>query len=130
MPSSSALLGIFAICAQVALLWQHYGNAWQIAAVIHQADRTPHACHTCTLRMPVMTPLDGNNIDVSAACAVPFSPYCGGVVTRTRNVSEYMLVLTLCLVYFVLQYICLVIVCFCCVRFCFSMPSQEIGLAW
>jgi len=30
--------------------------------------------------------------------AVPFRPYCVGVATRTRNVSEYMLVLALCLV--------------------------------
>jgi len=29
---------------------------------------------------------------------VPFRPYCGGVITRTRNVSEYMLVLAACLV--------------------------------
>jgi len=27
-----------------------------------------------------------------------FRPYCAGVATRTRNVSEYMLVLALCLV--------------------------------
>ena len=31
--------------------------------------------------------------------AVPFRPYCVGVATRTRNVSEYMLVLALCLVH-------------------------------
>ena len=30
---------------------------------------------------------------------VLFRPYCGGVVTRTQNVSEYMLVLALCLVH-------------------------------
>ena len=30
--------------------------------------------------------------------AVPFRPYCAGVATRTRNVSEYILVLALCLV--------------------------------
>ena len=46
--------------------------------------------------------LAGDKIDAPAACAVPFRPYCGGhtagVVTRTRNVSEYMLVLALCLV--------------------------------
>ena len=29
---------------------------------------------------------------------VPFRPYCGGVVTRMQNVSEYMLVLALYLV--------------------------------
>jgi len=44
------------------------------------------------------TPLTGDKIDEAAACAVPFHPYCGGVVTRTRNVSDYMPVLALCLV--------------------------------
>jgi len=48
--------------------------------------------------MPAKTPLAGDKIDAPAACAVPFRPYCGGVVTRTRNVSEYMLILALCLV--------------------------------
>ena len=42
--------------------------------------------------------LTGDNIDAPAAWVVPFRPYCGGVVTRTQNVSEYMLVLALCLV--------------------------------
>jgi len=98
MPLSYALLGGFAIGARVALLWQHYRNAWQSAAVIRQAHRTPHACRSRTLRVPAKTPLAGGNIDASAACAVPFRPYCGGVVTRTRNVSEYMFVLALCLV--------------------------------
>ena len=36
--------------------------------------------------------------DVICNEAVPFHPYCVGVATRTRNVSEYMLVLGLCLV--------------------------------
>ena len=54
-------------------------------------------CHA--LRMPRrLTPLDGDKIDAPAACAVPFRSYYGGVITRTRNVSEYMLVLTLYLV--------------------------------
>jgi len=49
--------------------------------------------------MPAKTPLAGDKMDAPAAvCAVPFRPYCGGVVTRTRNVSEYMLVIALCLV--------------------------------
>jgi len=42
--------------------------------------------------------LTGDNMDAPAACAVPFCPYCGGVVTPARNVSEYMLALALCLV--------------------------------
>ena len=36
--------------------------------------------------------------DVVCNEAIPFRPYCEDVVTRTRNVSEYMLVLALCLV--------------------------------
>ena len=56
------------------------------------------AHRTRTLRMPAKTPLTSDNMDAPAACAVPFRPYCGGVVTRTRNVSEYMLVLAVCLV--------------------------------
>jgi len=43
MPPSCALLGGFAIGAWDALLWQHYGNAWQSPAVIREAQRTPHA---------------------------------------------------------------------------------------
>ena len=91
MPPSCALLGGFAIGARVALLWQHYGNAWQSPAVIRQAHRTQ--CHA--LQMPAKTPLAGNKIDVPGACAVPYRPHCGGVVMRTRNDSEYMLVFAL-----------------------------------
>jgi len=98
MPSSCAPLGGFTIGARVALLCQHYGNAWQSPAVNLQAHRTPHACRIRRLHMPAKTHLAGDKIDVPAACAVPFHPYCGGVVTQTRNVSEYMLVLALCLV--------------------------------
>ena len=48
--------------------------------------------------MPTKTPLAGDKIDAPAPCTVPFRPYCGAVVTRTLNVSEYTLVLALCLV--------------------------------
>ena len=41
---SCVLLGGFAIGARVALLWQHYGNAWKSPAVICQAHGT-HAAH-------------------------------------------------------------------------------------
>ena len=100
MPPSCAVLRGFAIGARVPLLWQHYGfNAWQSPSVIRQAHRTPHACRTHTLRMPAKTPIAGDKIDAPAACAVPFRPYCGSLVTRMRNVSEYMLVLALCLVF-------------------------------
>jgi len=39
-----------------------------------------------------------STIDVICNEAVPFRPYCAGAATRTRNVSEYMLVLAPCLV--------------------------------
>jgi len=43
MPPSCALLGEFAIGTRVALLWQHYGNAWQSPVVILQPTaRMPH----------------------------------------------------------------------------------------
>ena len=93
LPSCELLSG-FTIGAGVVLLWQHYGNAWQSPAEIRHAHRTPHPlCHA--LRMPAKTPPASANI---AACAVPFRPYCGGVVTQTRNVREYMIVFALCLV--------------------------------
>jgi len=50
------------------------------------------------VRRAAKTPVTGDKIDAPAACAVPFRPYCGCVVMRTQNVSEYMLVLALCLV--------------------------------
>jgi len=97
MPPSCAVLDGFAIGARVALLWQHCGNAWQSPVVICQAHRmhAAHAHYACRWRL---TPLIGDNIDTPAACTVLFRPYCGGVVTRTWNVSEYMFVLALCLV--------------------------------
>ena len=65
MPPSCALLGGFAIGARDALLWQHYGNAWQSPAVIRQAQRTPH-----TLRTHART---SDKIDAPAACATLFA---------------------------------------------------------
>ena len=99
MPPSCALLGGFAIGALVALLWQHQ------KCVAEPGGNPPGPPHA--LRMPAKAPLASVNINVPAACclrdiicneAVPFRPYCGGVATRTRNVSEYILVLALCLV--------------------------------
>ena len=46
MPPSCALLDGFAIGARVALLRQHYGNAWQSPAVIRHAHST-HAGEDC-----------------------------------------------------------------------------------
>jgi len=61
MLPSCALFGGFAIGARDALLWQHYGNAWQSPAVIRQAQRTPHALCTHTRT--------SDKIDAPAACA-------------------------------------------------------------
>jgi len=94
MPPSCAVLGGFAIGARVALLWQHNGNTEPSG----NPPGPPQACRTRTLRMPAKTPLTGDSMDAAASCAVPFRPYSVGVVTRTRNVSEYMPVLSLCLV--------------------------------
>jgi len=44
-----------------------------------------HATRTHTLRMPAKTPLAGDKIDAPPACAVPFRPYCGSVVTLNRH---------------------------------------------
>jgi len=95
MPPSCALLGRFAIGARIAsLVWKRVseprGNP---PGPPHAVRSTPHA-----LRIPAKTPLAGDKIDAPAACSVPFRPYCGGVITRTRNVSEYVLVLALCVV--------------------------------
>jgi len=99
MPPSCALMGGFAVAAWVALLWQHYWNVWQSQRLSAWPDarrtRAAHAQYACRRRLP--SSALGDNIDAPAACTVPFRPYCGGVVMRTRNVSEYMLVLALCL---------------------------------
>jgi len=74
-------------------------NAWQSPAVIREAHCRPHAL--CT---PAKTFLASDKIDVPAACATlsAMRPshfvHTVGVVMRARNVSEYMLVLALCLV--------------------------------
>ena len=111
MPPSCAILGRFAIGSRFALLWQHYGNAWQSPAVIRQAHRTPHACRTRTLRMPAKTPLAGDKIDAPAACVVPFRPYCGGVVTR--NVSLEFSILCFRRSWILSRSLCLMTICRC-----------------
>ena len=76
MPPSCALLGGFVIgargCVAMATFWKCVAEP------------------------------SGNPPDVICNEAVPFRPYCAGVATRTRNVSEYMLVLALCLVFSVI----------------------------
>jgi len=85
MPPSCVLLGGFAIGARVALLRQHK------KCVAEPSGNPPGPPHALRTHAPAIK---------SPACneAVPFRLYCGDVVTRTRNVSEYMLVLAVCLV--------------------------------
>jgi len=79
-----------------------YGNTMEMCGSAQGYSARPttrSATHYACQRR--LTPLAGDKIDAPAACAVAFRPYCRDVITRTRNVSEYMLVLTLCLVIFV-----------------------------
>ena len=81
-------------CIAMATLWKCMAEpSGNPPGPPHAARSATH--YACRRRL---TPLAGHKIDAPAACAVPFRPYCGGVITRTRNVSEYMLVLALCLV--------------------------------
>jgi len=81
MPPSCALLGGFAIGARDALLWQHYGNAWQSPAVIPQAQRTTHT-------------RTSDKIDAPAVCATlpatrPFYfVHTAWVLQREREMLE------------------------------------------
>jgi len=79
---------------------RRYGNIMQMRCIAQRYNPSgpPHAArmpHTHTTHAGEDSPRD--KMDTPAACAVPFRPHCGGVVERTRNVSEYMLVLALCL---------------------------------
>jgi len=82
-------------CVAMATLWKCAAEPSGNPPGPPHAARTTHACG---VQRTAKTPLTGDKIDAPVACAVPFRPYCGGVVTRTENVSEYMLVLALCLV--------------------------------
>ena len=97
MPPSCALLGGFAIGARDALLWQHYGNAWQSPAVIHRrsARRTHYARTSDKIDAP-----DGH---ATLSATTPFHfVHTARTSQREREMlaSEYMLVLALCLVVF------------------------------
>jgi len=78
--------------------WRCYGNTMEMHGRAQRQSARPTACRTRRLLMPAKTPLASDKINAPAACAIPFRPYFGDVVTRTHNVSEYMLVLALCLV--------------------------------
>jgi len=92
MPPSCALLGGFAIGARVALLRQHK------KCVAEPSGNPPGPPHALRTHAPAIKSSACCVRDVICNEAVPFRLYCGDVVTRTRNVSEYMLVLAVCLV--------------------------------
>jgi len=117
-----ALLGGFAIAAQVALLWQHNANPSYKHAYIPRYDDTVRtacwaesACAAVGWRgrsqncAPYMEsgrgwlagdwPSTGGVLNITAvAWTAGFLWWRSGNKKRTQNVSEYMLVLALCLV--------------------------------
>jgi len=81
---SCALLAGFAIGARVALLWQHYGNAWQSPSVIRQAHRTLHALrYACGVWQRLPSPA----IKSTRLLRAPFHfVHTAGVLYRERKI--------------------------------------------
>ena len=120
MPPSCALLGGFAIGARVALLWQHDANpSYKLASIpryddiVRTLDGVCVRCWSVTGGWqgrsqncaPYMASgrgwlaVDGGVLNITAAAwTAGFQWWRSGNITRTQNVSEYMLVLALCLV--------------------------------
>jgi len=74
-------------------------NAWQSPVVIARPTaRCSHCACRRRLPLPAIKRCACCVRDVMCNEAVPFRPHCRGVVMWIRNVSEYMLVLALCLV--------------------------------
>ena len=82
---------------------RRYGNTMEMqspAVTARPTARHTHAAHAryaCRRRLPSPAITWTRLLRAS----VRFCPYCGGVLTQARNVSEYMIVLALCLVTFV-----------------------------
>ena len=103
MPSSCALLGRFAIGARVALLWQHNANpSYKLASIPRYDDIVRTLGGVCARYWPVTGGWRGRS-QHTAAWFAGFHWWRSGNITRTQYVSEYMLVLALCLVLFVNQ---------------------------
>jgi len=115
-PRSCALLGRFAICARVVLLWQHNPNpSYKLASIPRYDDIVRMLGRVCLRYWLVMgafsklhgvyrkwawlagrrLAVHGGVINITAAAW-----WRSGNITQMQNVSEYMLVLTLCLVSF------------------------------
>ena len=120
MPPSCALLGGFAIGARVALLWQHNANpSYKLASILRYDDIVRTAGWAGSARAggrrgaPPKTarrireagvagpPPTGALLSITAAVwTAGFHWWRSGNKKRKQNVSEYMLVLALCLVAF------------------------------
>jgi len=124
MPPSCALLGAFAIGARVALLWQHNANpGYKLASIPRYDDIVRTLGGVCACCWPVTGGWRGRSQNcapymgsgrgwltgdwpstrgvlniTAAAWTAGFHWLRSGNITRTQNVSEYMLVLALCLV--------------------------------
>jgi len=103
MPPSCALLCGFAIGSRVALLWQHNANPSYKLASIPRYDDMVRANARRGLRALLAGNWPSTGRDVlnitAAAWTAGFHWWRSGNITRTQNVSEYMLVLALCLVF-------------------------------
>ena len=101
MPPSCALLGGFAIGARVEFLWQHNANpSCKLASIPRYDDivRRP-AGRGLRALLAGDWPSTGTVLDIAAAAwTAGFHWWRSGNITRTQNVSEYMVVLALCLV--------------------------------
>jgi len=118
-------LGGFAIAARVALLWQYSANSsYKLASIARYDDIVRTAGWAGSARVDGRRPAgdggrpqnraphmgsgrgrpaaDGGVLNITVAVwTAGFHWWRSGDITRTRNVSEYMLVLALCLVSFV-----------------------------
>ena len=98
MPPSSELLGGFAIGARVALVWQHNANpSYKLASILRYDDIVRTIGGVCAL-LAGDWPSTGDVLNITAAAwTAGFQWWRSGDIRRTQNVSEYMLVLALCL---------------------------------
>jgi len=124
MPPSCALLGGFAIGARVVLLWQHNANPSYKLASIPRYDNIVRTlggvCSRAAGRWPAgegaflklhavygkwawltgrWLAVNGGILKITAVWTAGFQWWHSGDTMQTQNVSKYMLVLALCLVF-------------------------------
>ena len=99
MPPSCAVFGGFAIGAQAALLYGNITRTRYKLASIPRYVIVWTLCGVCARCWPVTGRRRGGVLNITAAAwTAGFHWRRSGNITRTQNVSEYMLVLALCLV--------------------------------